>query len=126
MASTYPPPPPQPQPIIINNNPEPPPPPPPENVTIINNQVPPTNQVHPVQVGQPVNGVPVDPYGYHAKGVRFCYRCQQNRWVYTEPRYTPGTILCCILCPIIGWIVCLTNALMGNKLKCTVCHSQLQ
>ena len=70
MASTYPVPPPQP--IIINNNPEPPPPPPPENVTIIN------NQVHPAQVNQPVHGVPVDPYGYHAKGAQFCYRCQQN------------------------------------------------
>ena len=125
MASTHqnphgPPPWGPPQPIIVNNNPEPPPPPPPENVTIIN------NQVHPAQVSQPVHGVPVDPYGYHAKGAQFCYRCQQNRWVYTEPRYTPGTILCCIFCPIVGWIVCLTNALMGNKLKCTVCHSQLQ
>ena len=73
------------QPIIINNNTEPPPPPPPENVTIIN------NQVHPVNVGQPVYGArPIDPYGYPANGSRYCYRCQQNRWVYTEPRYTPG------------------------------------
>ena len=37
-----------------------------------------------------------------------------------------GTILCCILFPIIGWIICLTNACMGDKIKCTVCHSQLQ
>ena len=75
------------QPIIINNNTEPPPPPPPENVTIINNQVHPA----PVNVGQPVYGArPIDPYGYPANGSRYCYRCQQNRWVYTEPRYTPG------------------------------------
>ena len=80
-----------PQPIIINNNTEPPPPPPPENVTIINNQVHPA-PVHPQIIpGQPVHGVPVDPYGYHAKGMRYCYRCQQNRWVYDDPRYTPGT-----------------------------------
>ena len=127
MASTYPSNPNQ-QPIIINNNTEPPLPPQPENVTIINNQVHPEVPAVPVTqpiYGQPVHGAPIDPHGFHAKRVQFCHRCQQNRWVYEDPKYTPGTILCCILCPIIGWIVCLTDALCGMKIKCTVCHSKL-